>query len=159
MNERADHPLKDFPLFCGNCVHHKSNADQEAVESTCKRLDHKRIRIRRKSFQAYDCGYMNQCICREFEPVPYYRWLCSVWKGYDDYAPFIDRDEIALEDTMFPDVTFFVSHSDFADGNFLNSDGSIRWRRKQYYRGKRLYTEFPNGTVVRGNCQYNTKKG
>lgn len=153
MSER-EHPLEHCPIFCGNCIYYNSHADEEGVLSTCKRLDHKRIRFRRKRFQAYDCGYLSQHICRDFEPAPMYKWLRKTWKSYDDYRPYIQASrEVCLEDSQYPRIMFFVSHDAFADGRFLNADGSIAWTRKQYFLKGKLVTEFPDGTIVKGNCR------
>lgn len=153
-----EHPLADVTVMCGQCAWYRASADREEVPSLCKRLDHKRIRFRRKVFLAYDCGFLSPHICREFKPGPSCPWLSSVWSGYDDYAPYISRGEVALEDSGFPGITFFVPQSDFADGKHLNPDGTIAWTRKQYYKGRKLITEFPDGTTVVGNCRQNPAK-
>lgn len=145
----------DFAVFCGACVLYRADADRPGQPSFCKRLDHKRIRFRRKVFLSYDCGRLSPNICREFVPSDNHPALQSAWRGYDDYAPLLPRDEVALEDAMFPGVTFYVPQSVFSDGAFLNADGSILWSRKQYYKGRKLLTEFPDGTVVQGNCKKN----
>lgn len=153
MDTPRAHPFEDVIVFCGECARYKVNADMDGVESSCARLDHKRIRFCKKAFLAYDCGRLSSNICRDFVPSPLSPHLQSIWKDYDSYEPFLPRDEVALEDSSFPGVIFFVSQSAFADGGFLADDGSIRWTRKQYYKARQLWTEFPDGTVVKGNCK------
>lgn len=42
-------------IECQHCLYHKSNADMENVQSTCKRLDHKHLRFAKPVFKCYDC--------------------------------------------------------------------------------------------------------
>lgn len=78
--------VDDCPHFmCHDCKFWKVNADLKPNQSTCKRIDHKRVKFWRPFFASYDCG-RNHMICADFEPAhPEYADFKNQWEGFDDY--------------------------------------------------------------------------
>lgn len=117
---------------CGSCKFFNVRADQDGVESTCKRLDHKRLKFYRDDNVGYYCGQGSSVMCRDFEPSETSKWLRKHWPGTDEYVG-------SIPDGLFVDlrigndpVRYRVSLKEFYDGTFIK-DGKIRCYGKEYY--------------------------
>lgn len=137
-------------LTCGMCEFFKVNAEMEGIESTCKRLDHKKFKFATPWFKSYDCGLHSGCVCTEFKPSENSKYLHEHWTGFEDYFGEIDpKETVGLEIDGNREVRFHVRRTDFVNGTFINSDGNLKWVKKQYYKrtrksptGYELITEF-----------------
>lgn len=117
-------------VSCGQCVYFNVKADMADVESTCKRLDHKHLRFAVPWFKSYDCGQSNGYICREFVPdAALHPYLAAHWEGFEEKKGLLGL--VVDGDTS---VRYMVRCKDFADGTFLNDDGSLKWVEKVYYK-------------------------
>ena len=121
-------------IECKQCKYFKVNADMENVESTCKRLDHKRLRFAKKIFMSYDCGCCDVNTCADFEPdekkAP---WLYNHWNDVKkQIIPYGKNDYVTLNVDGNADVRYLVRGTDFYNNTFINKDGSLKWISKYY---------------------------
>lgn len=144
----TDEEREEWPcLQHGQCKHFSVNSDRQ--ESTCKRLDHKHFKFAHPWFKSYDCGQMSGQICKEFEPMEFYKWLYDHWDGIDGYfgKDYKPNGTVWLTIDGDTSVRYGVPYEKFWEGNFLNEDGSLNWEKKMYYKrvrkdcGYRLVTE------------------
>ena len=126
-------------LQCGQCRWFKSNAEQPTVESTCKRIDHKKFRFAMPWFKSYDCGRSHGIVCRDFEPASWCKWLKEHWVSYDDYYQGDKPSFPLIGFTLGNDTTvrYMVKSEDFINNTFIDSDGNLKWVRKMYYKKSR----------------------
>lgn len=105
----------------------------------CKRIDYtrqdeKRIRFVQHIYLA-EGGPSDRCICRDFEPKPGYVWLYQHWTGFDDC---FDREDLKryVYLTVGGDtsIRYRVRWEDFANNDFLDENGDLKWVTKEYYR-------------------------
>lgn len=123
-------------LGCGDCKYCNVKADLDGEESTCKRIDHKHIQFAKPYFKSYDCGQRSAILCSDFEPNEWELWLYRHWKreflgkvSTDGYIGLcLDKDQ---------SVRYFVTKEDFFYNTFLNEDGSLKWKKKMYYKQSR----------------------
>lgn len=126
-------------LGCGDCKYCNPKADMVGIESNCKRLDHKHYQFAIPWFKSYDCGQRSGGICSDFEPNEWELWLYRHWKtefkdikhskGSSTIPRYvglcIDKDQ---------SVRYYVYADDFYNNTFKNTDGSLKWVYKQYYK-------------------------
>lgn len=114
-------------IGCGLCKHFRVRADLDGVASTCKRLDHKKVRFYAPWFVCYACGDQYDYLCNDFEPAfDRAPALKSLWTGVDDYVGSIpDSARIPLTLKRDPENIYYVRASDFYDGSFIQ-DGNLR---------------------------------
>ena len=131
----------------GQCKWFKVDADRN--ESTCRRLDHKHIQFAVPWFKSYDCGQTSSCVCRDFQPAEWCRWLHEHWDGFDGYYGEDQKFDgyVWLVVDGNKDLKYAVKEEDFINGDFMDGD-MPRWVKKQYYRrskdtptGYKLITE------------------
>ena len=141
-------------IKCEECIYYNSIADLDGVESSCKRLDHKHIRFYTPWFKSYDC---NGCICSEFKPQKWIKWLYNHWKPEFNVAPSKNKT-ITLVLDKNRDIGYVVRYIDFFNGDFLNEDGTLKWVYKWYYvrtkkspTGYECLREYPNGEIYINN--------
>lgn len=119
---------------CGNCAYFNFGCDP-GVESTCKRIDHKKIRFAVPWFKSYDCGQYTAHMCAEFQPDSSCKWLAAHWPGTDAYVGEIPDD--AMMWMTFggnTKVRWAIKTKEFYEGSFQNPDGTVRCWRKMYYK-------------------------
>lgn len=148
-------------LSCYGCDYFKAKADMEGVKSTCKRLDHKHYCFSKNPYLSYDCGQQNECICSEFKPKNNCVWLSNHWN--DNYikeyiSQISPKGLISLCIDHDFSLRYKIRAIDFVNGTFLNEDGSLKWIAKCYCKQSRnspigymCYSEYPDGTVMRGD--------
>lgn len=126
---------------CGDCAYFKVNADLDGVESTCKRIDHKKVKFAIPWFKCYDCGMNSLHIpCGDFIPAhPEYadfrEWtnFSDFWKVYvETWLPY-KNENITLPFTINGDtsVRYHVPLSKFIDGTMI-VDGVLQAVEKTY---------------------------
>ena len=160
-DEIIDNSLQDMCYFvgCGSCKYHDPRGDQEGFESPCKRIDHKHIQLAKPWFKSYDCGQQSATMCNDFEPKDWCVYLKEHWTNPLDYAAMGDESRIHGGISLCLDkdqsVRYVVEYRDFWFNTFRNSDGSLRWYQKSYYKQTRksptgyvLVRELPNGEVL-----------
>lgn len=145
---------------CDDCKYCNPRADQDGIESPCKRLDHKKYSFAKAVFYSYDCGQRNGCICSDFEPNDWQLWLARHYK-----PEFIKEYENRIEDNdvMYIcidhnwAVRYEVNKKDFFNNNFLDANGNLKWIRKGYYKrskkssiGYKYVWEYPDGVIIEG---------
>lgn len=123
MKREVDH------YFCGNCKHFKVDADRR--ESTCKRIDHKKIQFGRPWFKSYDCGQHSGVICSEFVPAAWCIHAVQEWRGFEEYWVNYVEQWLPYGNT---DVTIPF---------FVNGDTETKYMVK--------LMDFVNGTMIEGN--------
>ena len=132
-------------LQCGECKHFQVDADRRE-DTTCKRIDHKKIQFARPYFKSYDCGQFHSNICSEFEPNSIAKWLKEHWTGIytwisawenDNKRSFFDNNYTVLTLNGDNSVRYYVKRADFFNGTFVNSDGSLKWVKKCYTKASR----------------------
>lgn len=131
-------------LQCGQCRWFRINADTS--ESTCKRLDHKHLKLAEPWFKAYDCGKTFGTVCRDFEPAARCKWLSKHWNGFDDYyqgEKFSGTMGLVIDGDN--SVRYLIKRQDFVDGTFLDDSGELKWIEKIYYKQSR---KSPTGYVL-----------
>ena len=139
-------------LQCGQCKWFNCNADRDGFESTCKRLDHKRLRFAKKVFASYDCGQFEKNICSDFYPAERCVWLLNHWEEVkSQIVPYNPNEVIFLNVDKDADVRYAVNALDFYNGTFINDDGSLKWIYKKYcvkcrdnVTGYKIVREYPN---------------
>lgn len=143
-------------IECQHCLFHKSNADMENVQSTCKRLDHKHLRFAKPVFLSYDCGAFQINTCADFEPHPKrVPWLYNHWgEVKQQIIPYSDSTVISLNVDGDTETRWAIKALDFYNNTFLNNDGSLKWLYKYYTKqsrrnviGYETYYETPDGKV------------
>lgn len=131
-------------LQCGECKHFQVNADRRE-DTTCKRIDHKRIQFAVPWFKSYDCGqFSSGGVCADFEPGVGVPWLKEHWTGIEDYIVDWEKEErrsffgknnyVTLILDGNKDVRYRVRKDDYFYNRFLNDDGSLKWVEKYYYK-------------------------
>lgn len=135
-----------YCLQCGQCRWFKPNAEQPTVESTCKRIDHKKFRFAVPWFKSYDCGRSHGIVCRDFEPDFWCKWLREHWVSYDDYYQG-DKPKGLVWLTINDDtsVRYGVWAEDFVNNTFLDEKGELKWVQKKYYKKSRTS---PTGYIL-----------
>lgn len=119
---------------CGDCKWFNVKADLDGVESTCKRLDHKKYQFARPYFKSYDCGQFVTAICRDFIPNGLYKYLKEHWTNFDDWIGDIsENSKIGLVINGDISVRYYVRYKDFADGTFIDADGNLKWVERCFY--------------------------
>lgn len=132
-------------LTCGHCKYFKVNADIPGVESTCKRIDHKHIKLATPYFKAYDCGQFSKNVCYDFEPAPVWKWLYENWNGFDDYfSDEVIDGYVALCLENDNDTWYYVLKVDWAYNTFMDGD-ELLWIYKEYYKQVRNDPMHPVG--------------
>lgn len=126
-------------VSCGLCKHFDVNADRPNVVSRCKRLDHKKIKFAKSYFMSYDCGqHSGGCVCRDFEPAKWAKYIHAHWTTYDDFFGEIkDNETVPLVIDNDFSVRYHVLKRDFVNGTFTNADGTLKWVYKMYYKQSR----------------------
>lgn len=141
--EIVDGSLQDMVYFlgCGSCKYCNPCANMEGQESKCRRLDHKHIQFAVPWFKSYDCGQLSAIMCADFEPVDWFKYLKEHWTDPLDYAAGGDESRIRGKVWLCLDgdqsVRYAVTMRDFWFGTFLNSDGTLKWVEKMYYKRSR----------------------
>lgn len=162
--------IDDCPhVGCRDCKYYKVNADLKSVESTCKRIDHKRIKFVDRPLCAYDCGAFHTP-CNDFIPAnPEYADF-KEWTNFEDFWPVYVKAWLPYEDVDTQvyftlngddDIRYGVPLLSFVD-NTMISDGVLHAIDKAYFRrgyadhGIHLYElvhEPINGVVIdTGEC-------
>lgn len=116
------------------------------VESTCRRLDHKKYKFMKLFFESYNCGQFNQQICRDFEPSCLYKYLHDHWTNFDDWIGNIsEKETVALVVNDDNSVKYLIKYKDFADGTFISENGQLKWIERYFYKKS---TKVPIGYVL-----------
>lgn len=132
-------------LQCGECKYFQVDADRRK-ETTCKRLDHKKYKLAMPWFKSYDCGQFNSNICADFKPADYCKWLNAHWTNMEEYIAEFEKEErqsffagkyttLILDGNK--DVRYRVSRVDYFYNRFINTDGSLKWVDRYYYKRSR----------------------
>lgn len=165
-NQGTEMTLKEFEellglhITCADCKYFKANAEVDGVKSICKRLDHKTIQFSKNPFASYNCGAGNGtsfCLCKDFELNTIYRQLERHWQPEwknELLEKYFSNGTICLcLDGNF-EVRYEIKRSDFVNNTFKDSDGNIKWIRKQYYKqsrksptGYKFINEYPDGYI------------
>lgn len=123
-------------LRCGQCKCFDIRADQDGHESSCKRIDHKKVQFFKSPFKSYHCGEWH-IPCSDFEPMhPEYADFRD-WEGMEDAWP-VFRDAWAKNaPSMLTfhvnknyDVDYLVPFERYYDGNMIK-DGVLMAEYKQ----------------------------
>ena len=126
---------------CGSCEYWDPAADMENRTSRCRRLDHKHVQFAKPWFKSYDCGGSSAIMCADFKPRERCRYLKAHWTSPLDYAARGDSGKIknanggvwlCLDGDQ--GIRYQVTWWDFWNGTFIEQDGSLRWKQKQYYK-------------------------
>ena len=150
-------------LMCGDCKYHQVDAERRE-DTTCKRLDHKRIKLAVPWFKSYDCGqFSHVAICADFSPKESHVWLYNHWTCIEDYIADFEKEEkrpffgkphegrayIGFCIDGNKDVRYYVNRKDYFNNDFLDENGNLKWVKKCYYKksrkspiGYRLITEY-----------------
>lgn len=131
----TEEELDEWPcLQHGQCKYFNVNADRET--STCKRIDHKKIKFAKPWFKSYDCGQYSQHICAEFEPRDSCKWLKEHWDGVHGYFGKSYQPKGMIWFTIGEDtsVRYGVPYKNFWDGSFVDFNGELNWIEKMYYK-------------------------
>lgn len=133
-------------ITCIDCQYYNANADLDRVESTCKRLDHKRIKFYKPWFMSYHCGEQNTKICRDFIPNGVYKYLKEHWTDFNDWIGEIsERETVALVLDDDFSVMYCVRYKDFAESTFLDEDGNLEWVEKVSCKRRKVSEKNPIG--------------
>lgn len=134
---------------CGNCKYFNVKADLEGVESTCKRIDHKKVKFYKPWFKSYDCNQHNGIICSDFIPADWCVSAVKEWRGFEEYWENYVEQWLPYRDTN-TFVSFFVNGDtetayrvrlmDFVNGTMIEK-GILKAFEKMYYKRDRN----PNG--------------
>lgn len=131
-------------LECGECEHFQVDADRRE-DTTCKRLDHKKYKLAVPYFKSYDCGQFHCNICSEFKPKASAKWLHDNWESIDAYMSeyesvehkaFLDGYTVLCLDGNTA-IRYYVKRSDYFYNQFVNTDGSLKWVKRCYYKKSR----------------------
>ena len=138
-NPAVENLRDDFcHVGCGMCSHFSVMADQPGHESTCKRIDHKRIQFYHPWFKSYDCGQFMGIMCKDFSPASTAPKLVEEWLGTDEYVGDIPEDSMM---SVFLNgnkkKAFFVKMKEFYEGTFITEDLKLRSYGEMYYKIKR----------------------
>lgn len=134
-------------VMCGNCRWFNCNADR--IESTCKRLDHKKYQFAKPWFKSYDCGQFTQQICRDFQPSSVYKYLFEHWTNFDDFVgEILDNETVSLVIDGDHSIRYKVRYKDFADGLFIDKNGKLKWTEKSYYKKCKITEQNPIGYIL-----------
>lgn len=138
-NPAVENLRDDFcHVGCGMCSHFSARADQPGCESTCKRIDHKKIQFYHPWFKSYDCGQFTAIMCRDFCPASTAPKLVEEWVGTDEYV-----GDIPEESRMYvflngdKNIAFAISTKEFYEGSFITEDLKLRAYGRMYYKMKR----------------------
>lgn len=130
-------------LMCQDCLYFNIRADQEGVESKCKRLDHKKVKYAIPFFASYTCGE-HHLPCRDFVPkYPEYADF-KEWTNFEDWwklfvkfgnGRIYERDDNTMAFTVNgnTDVNYRVPTKKFLDGTMI-VDGVLQAVEKTYYK-------------------------
>lgn len=133
-------------MRCGECIYFKVNADLNGIESTCKRLDHKKLRFAVPWFKTYDCGQFNGCVCRDFEPAKWCKYLYENWSSFDDYfREILDRKTVDLVIDGNLSIRYQIRYIDFVNNTFLDKEGNLKWIKRYFYKRVKVSEENPTG--------------
>ena len=138
-------------ISCGQCIWFTPTANMDWVESSCKRLDHKKYQFAVPWFKSYDCGQYGGICCRDFSPRKDSVYLYNHWKGFDDYFGEIKDTsaEIILDNLRSTkgliglcvdkdqSVQYYVKSTDFINNTFLDEEGNLKWIKRCYYKQTR----------------------
>lgn len=138
-------------ISCGQCIWFKVNADMDGIESTCKRLDHKKYQFAVPWFKSYDCGQFGAVCCRDFSPRKDNVYLYNHWKGFEDYFGDVKdtSDKLTLDNLRSTkglmglcinkdqSVRYYIKAVDFTNNTFLDENGELKWIKKCYYKRTR----------------------
>lgn len=124
---------------CRMCKHYNCRADMESVQSTCKRIDHKKVQFYRPWFKSYDCSY--GVICSDFEP----KYAKEHWDGFENYwnsykkywNTRTETDNAAFFLDGNTNIGYKVKLTDFVFGTMYNDDGTLKAYEKFYYKQSR----------------------
>lgn len=128
------------------------------IQSECKRIDHNHIRFAKPFFIVYDCGRMLTHCCSDFEPSSGNPWLYNHWGEIDIILP---KENATIPFTLDGDTStwYYVRYLDFYNNTFLNTDGTLKWVYKMYYKKVRntlgyvLMREYADGKVFKNGKQ------
>lgn len=143
-------------LGCGDCKYCNPSADMDSIESPCKRIDHKHIQFAVPWFKSYDCGQRSGGICSDFEPNEWELWLYRHWKSeFKDIEHGKGSSTIPRYVGLCLDkdqsIRYYVNADDFYNNTFKESDGSLKWVKKEYYKQSR---KSPIGYVLVTEWKY-----
>lgn len=134
-------------VMCGRCRWFNCNADR--IESTCKRLDHKKYQFAKPWFKSYDCGQFTQQICRDFQPSSVYKYLFEHWTNFDDFIGEISENEtVSLIIDGDNSIWYKIRYKDFANGTFIDENGQLKWIEKSYYKMCKKTEQNPIGYIL-----------
>lgn len=142
-------------LRCRDCKYYKSNAELDNIKSTCKRIDHKKIRFAVPWFVSYDCDY--GCICSDFLPKEWLKATYNEWEqvgGFDDWWPLWVEQWLPYQNTDVytwftignnTSIEYGVKLLDYVYGRLYKSNGSLNASKKRYYKRHKISKKYPYG--------------
>lgn len=143
-------------LGCGDCKYCDPCADLDGITSKCKRLDHKHFQFAVPWFKSYDCGQHSHGICYDFKPKDWELWIKRHFKKeFLDNKDFKENQYVGICIDKNQKIRYYVSAKDFYYNTFLNSDGSLKWIKKMYYKKS---TRSPIGYELITEWNKNEKK-
>lgn len=114
-------------LHCGDCIYSGRK---------CKRIGGTNISFYKPWFAVASYGRP----CRDFSPIPDWKWLYEHWDGFDDYysqaEDYYKRDVCLVLDNNF-DILYRVRWEDWINNTFLDDNGELKWIKKSYYKRTR----------------------
>lgn len=141
---------------CGDCKYFKVNAEQENIVSTCKRIDHKKIKFTIPFFKSYNCGQFASMICSDFQPHDWNLNACKEWTSFEDYwdayveqwLPYKNTNKTTAF-TLKGDtsVRYHVPLLDYIYGRMIK-DNKLMAVEKSYYKQDRSPTGFGYKLIV-----------
>lgn len=131
-------------VMCQHCLYYNIRADLESEQSTCKRIDHKRVKFADPWFASYTCGQYHLPCC-DFTPKhPEYADFKG-WTGFTDFWPVFVKAWLPYENENITlpfilngnkEVRYYVPLRRFLYGTMI-SGGILHAVEKTYYkRGK-----------------------
>ena len=121
-------------IGCGSCKYFQVNADMRD-DTTCKRIDHKKIKFAVPWFKSYDCGQLSGIICSDFTPKEGCKWLYEHWVSIEDYCKEYEEIEgkprikgmLGFCINGDRSIRYYVRYKDFYDNDFLDENGDLKW--------------------------------
>lgn len=147
---------------CGSCKYFKVNADRE--ESTCKRIDHKKIQFTIPWFKSYDCGQFSGVVCSDFIPADWHIDAVKNWTTFEEYwdnfveqwLPYCDMDTLYyFTINGDKDMRYGIPLRDYVYGTMWEGN-KFKAVEKVYYKkdkdskgsGRKIVRERIDGVII-----------